>query len=147
MSVFQAIGLGMNLIGGMQAAKAQEQQSKDQADAMITDRIRGEAQSAQQQSARYVQYFDDVATNELTLLYNRDLDTTITAFFEKQKDVSFDDLTIIARRGRQEARKATVGALLEVDRGKNRAMATRINTMSSFMSGLHDMTTTTVPTA
>ena len=147
MSVFQAIGLGMNLIGGMQAAKAQEQQSKDQADAMITDRIRGEAQSAQQQSARYVQYFDDVATNELTLLYNRDFDTTITAFFEKQKDVSFDDLTIIARRGRQEARKATVGALLEVDRGKNRAMATRINTMSSFMSGLHDMTTTTVPTA
>lgn len=144
MSVFQAIGLGMNLIGGMQAAAAQEQQSKDQAEAMITDRIRGEAQSAQQQSARYVQYFDDVATNELTLLYNRDFDTSIAAFFEKQQEVSFDDLTIIARRGRQEARKATVGALLEVQRGKNRAMATRINTMSSFMSGLHDMTTTTV---
>jgi hypothetical protein len=143
MSVFQAIGLGMNLIGGMQAAAAQEQQSKDQAEAMITDRIRGEAQSAQQQSARYVQYFDDVATNELTLLYNRDFDTSIAAFFEKQQEVSFDDLTIIARRGRQEARKATVGALLEVQRGKNRAMATRINTMSSFMSGLHDMTTTT----
>ena len=50
MSVFQAIGLGMNLIGGMQAAKAQEQQSKDQAEEMITERIRGEAQSAQQQS-------------------------------------------------------------------------------------------------
>lgn len=146
MSIFQAIGLGMNLIGGMQAAAAQEQQSKDQAEAMITDRIRGEAQSAQQQSARYVQYFDDVATNELTLLYNRDFDTSIAAFFEKQKQVSFDDLTIIARRGRQEARKATVGALLEIQRGQNRAAATRINTMSSFMSGLHDMSTTVTPT-
>lgn len=142
MSVFQAIGLGMNLIGGMQAADAQEQQSKDQAEEMITERIRGEAQSAQQQSMRYQQYFDDVATNELTLLYNRDFDTSIQAFFESQETVAFDDLTVIARRGQMEKRKATVGALLEVQRGKNRAAATRINTMSSFMSGIHDMTRT-----
>lgn len=142
MSVFQAIGLGLNLMGGMAAAKAQEQQSRDQAEEMITERIRGEAQSAQQQSMRYQQYFDDVATNELTLLYNRDFDTTIQALFETEGKVAFDDLTIIARRGQMEKRKATVGALLEVQRGKNRGMATRINTMSSFMSGVHDMTRT-----
>ena len=146
MSVFQAIGLGLNLIGGMQAAAAQEQASKDQAEEMITERIRGEAQSAQQQSQRYQQYFDDVATNELTLLYNRDFDSSIQAFFSTEKQVAFDDLTIIARRGQMEKRKATVGALLEIQRGKNRAMATRINTMSSFMSGLHDMTKTAAPT-
>ena len=51
MSFFQAIGLGMKLIGGIQAAKAQEQASRDNAEAMVTDRIRGEAQAAQQQVA------------------------------------------------------------------------------------------------
>ena len=49
MSIFQAIGLGLQFMGGMQAARAQEQASKDNAEAMITDRIRGEAQAAQQQ--------------------------------------------------------------------------------------------------
>ena len=137
--IFQAIGLGVSLMGGMAQARAQEQQSKDQAEEMITERIRGEAQSAQQQSARYVQYFDDLATNELTLLYNRDFDGSILATFEKEKDVAFDDLAIIARRGQMEKRKATVGALLEVERGKNRAMATRINTWSNFASGMHQM--------
>ena len=74
MSFFQAIGLGMKLIGGIQAAKAQEQASRDNAEAMVTDRIRGEAQAAQQQVARYQQYFDDIATNEAMLLKNRDFD-------------------------------------------------------------------------
>ena len=91
MSFFQAIGLGMKLIGGMQAARAQEQASKDNAEAMVTDRIRGEAQAAQQQVARYQQYFDDIATNEAMLLKNRDFDQSVKAFFDEQKTVTFDD--------------------------------------------------------
>ena len=94
MSVFQVIGLGLKFMGGMQAAKAQEQASKDNAEAMVTDRIVGEA---------------------------------------------FDDLTVMARQSDMESRKQTVASLLEVERGKNRAAATRINTMSSFASGLHDL--------
>lgn len=142
--IFQAIGLMLSLRGGEEKAKAQEDQAKRQAFEMNTERIRGEAQAAQQQSARYVQYFDDVATNEMTLLANRDFDTSIQAFFEQQKDVAFDDLTIIARRGQMESRKATVGALLEIQRGKVAARATRINTYANFANGVHDMMKTSV---
>lgn len=137
--IFQAIGLFLALKGGEQAADTQEQQARDQAFEMNTERIRGEAQSAQQQTARYIQYFDDVATNELTLLANRDFDTSIAAFFDQQKEVALDDLTVIARRGQMQKRKATVGALLEIERGKNEAYATRINTYSNFASGVHSM--------
>ena len=142
MSFFQAIGLGMKLIGGIQAAKAQEQASRDNAEAMVTDRIRGEAQAAQQQVARYQQYFDDIATNEAMLLKNRDFDQSVKAFFDEQKTVTFDDLTIMASQARMESRKQTVASLLEIERGKNQAAATRIRTFSSFASGLHDMTST-----
>ena len=85
MSVFQVIGLGMNLMGGMAAAKAQEQQSKDTAENMITDRIIGEAQAVQQQVMRYTQYFDDLAANEATLLYNRDFDKSIDASLQSKR--------------------------------------------------------------
>lgn len=139
MSFFQAIGLGMKLIGGMQAAKAQEQASRDNAEAMITDRIRGEAQAAQQQVARYQQYFDDIATNEAVLLKNRDFDQSVKSFFDQQKEVTFDDLTIMASQARMESTKQTVASLLEVERGKNQAAATRIRTFSSFASGMHDL--------
>jgi len=139
MSFFQAIGLGMKLIGGMQAAKAQEQASRDNAEAMVTDRIRGEAQAAQQQVARYQQYFDDVATNEAVLLKNRDFDQSVKAFFDEQKEVTFDDLTIMASQSQMESTKQTVASLLEIERGKNQAAATRIRTFSSFASGVHDL--------
>lgn len=142
MSIFQAIGLGLQLMGGMQAARAQEQASKDNAEAMITDRIRGEAQAAQQQVARYQQYFDDIATNEAMLLKNRDFDQSVKAFFDEQKTVTFDDLTVMASQARMESRKQTVAALLEVERGKNEAAATRIRTFSSFASGLQDLSST-----
>lgn len=142
MSFFQAIGLGMKLIGGMQAARAQEQASKDNAEAMITDRIVGEAQAAQQQVMRYQQYFDDLAYNEGALLKNRDFDQSVKALMDNQKEVAFDDLTVMARQSDMESRKQTVASLLEVERGKNKAAATRINTMSSFASGLHDLSTT-----
>ena len=145
MSIFQAIGLGLQLMGGMQAARAQEQASKDNAEAMITDRIRGEAQAAQQQVARYQQYFDDIATNEAVLLKNRDFDQSVKAFFDEQKQVTFDDLTIMARQADMEKRKQTVASLLEIERGKNQAAATRIRTYANFASGLHDMQSTMVP--
>ena len=142
MSFFQAIGLGMKLIGGIQAAKAQEQASRDNAESMVTDRIRGEAQAAQQQVARYQQYFDDIATNEAMLLKNRDFDQSVKAFFDEQKTVTFDDLTVMASHARMESRKQPVAALLEVERGKNEAAATRIRTFSSFASGLQDLSST-----
>ena len=41
-----------------------------------------------------------------------------------------------------ESRKQTVAALLEVERGKNEAAATRIRTFSSFASGLQDLSST-----
>ena len=129
----------MKLIGGMQAAKAQEQASRDNAEAMVTDRIRGEAQAAQQQVARYQQYFDDVATNEAVLLKNRDFDQSVKAFFDEQKEVTFDDLTIMASQSQMESTKQTVASLLEIERGKNQAAATRIRTFSSFASGMHDL--------
>ena len=142
MNFFQIAGLGMNLIGGMQAAKAQEQQSKDTAEAMITDRITGEAQAAQQQVMRYQQYFDDLASNEATLLMNRDFDASIEAFFADQKEITFDEMAVMASQAVLESGKRTVAALVEVQRGKNEAMATRINTWSNFASGMHDLTKT-----
>lgn len=142
MSVFQVIGLGMNLMGGMAAAKAQEQQSKDTAENMITDRIIGEAQAVQQQVMRYTQYFDDLAANEATLLYNRDFTTTIDAIFEEQKEIAFDDLATMQTQAGLESGKKTVASLVEIQRGKNQAAATRIRTMSNFMSGMHDWAST-----
>lgn len=142
MSFFQAVGLGMNLIGGMQAAKAQEQQSKDTAEAMITDRITGEAQAAQQQVMRYQQYFDDLASNEATLLMNRDMDASLEAFFADQGKITFDEMAVMASQAVLESGKRTVAALVEVQRGKNEAMATRINTWSNFASGMHDLSKT-----
>ena len=144
MSVFQVIGLGLKFMGGMQAAKAQEQASRDNAEAMITDRIVGEAQAAQQQVMRYQQYFDDLAYNEGALLKNRDFDQSVKALMDNQKEIAFDDLTVMARQSDMESRKQTVASLLEIERGKNRAAATRINTLSSFASGLHDLNTTMV---
>ena len=142
MSVFQVLGLGLKFMGGMKAARAQEQASRDNAEAMVTDRIVGEAQAAQQQVIRYQQYFDDLAYNEGALLKNRDFDQSVKAFMDNQKEVAFDDLTVIARQADMESRKQTVASLLEIERGKNRAAATRINTLSSFASGLHDLSTT-----
>lgn len=142
MSIFQVIGLGMNLMGGMAAAKAQEQASRDTAENMITDRIIGEAQAAQQQNMRYQQYFDDLASNEATLLYNRDFDASVDAFFANQKEVAFDDLATMQTQAALESGKRTVAALVEIQRGKNQAAATRIRTMSNFMSGMHDWSTT-----
>ena len=126
----------------MAAAKAQEQASKDTAENMITDRIIGEAQAAQQQNMRYQQYFDDLASNEATLLYNRDFDASIDAFFASQKEVAFDDLATMQTQAALESGKRTVAALVEIQRGKNQAAATRIRTMSNFMSGMHDWSTT-----
>lgn len=143
MSFFQIVGLGMNLMGGMAAAKAQEQQSRDNAEAMVTDRITGEAQAAQQQVMRYQQYFDDLASNEATLLMNRDFDQSVQAFMGDQKKVTFDEMAIMATQASLESSKRTVASLVEIQRGKNEAMATRIRTWSSFASGLHDMTKTT----
>ena len=144
MYVFQVIGLGLKFMGGMQAAKAQEQASRDNAEAMITDRIVGAAQAAQQQVMRYHQYFDDLAYNEGALLKNRDFDQSVKALMDNQKEIAFDDLTVMARQSDMESRKQTVASLLEIERGKNRAAATRINTLSSFASGLHDLSTTMV---
>ena len=95
MSFFQILGMGLSLMGGNEAARAQEQESKQTAESMITDRIIGEAQAAQQQNMRYQQYFDDLASNEATLLFNRDIDSSLEAFFEGQKAVAFDDLAVI----------------------------------------------------
>lgn len=142
MSIFQAIGLGMKFVGSMQQARAEEEASKDTADNMITDRIRGEAAAAQAQSARYAQMFDDIAYNEAALLKNRDYDQSVAAFMDSQKDVTFDDLRIMASQANMEKSKQTLQSLLEVERGKNRARAIRINGAANFMSGIHDMAAT-----
>lgn len=142
MSIFQVVGLGLKLMGAAQAARAEEQQSKDTAENIITDRIRGEAAAAQAQSARYRQYFDDVAFNEAALLKNRNFDSSISAFMEAQKEVTFDDLRIMASQANMEKSKQTLQSLLEIQRGKDRATAIRINGAASFMSGLYDLQAT-----
>ena len=53
---------------------------------MVTDRIVGEAQAAQQQVMRYEQYFNDLAYNEAMLLRNRDFDQSVKAFLDRAKD-------------------------------------------------------------
>lgn len=146
MSIFQVIGLGLKLAGASQAARAEEQRSIDTADNMIIDRIRGEAAAAQAQTARYRQYFDDVAANEAALLKNRNFDSSVAAFMEAQKKVAFDDLTIMASQANMEKSKQTLQSLLEIQRGQNRATAIRINGAASFMSGLHDLQDTLFPT-
>lgn len=142
MSIFAAIGLGLQVVGMNEAARQQERQSRDTAEAMITDRIIGEAQAAQQQVARYQQYFDDLASNEAALLQNRDFDSSVKAFFDEQKRVTFDDLTVMATQSRLESGKQTVGSLLEIQRGKNEAYATRIRGLTQLASGLHDLAST-----
>jgi len=106
---------------------------------MITDRIIGEAQAAQQQNMRYQQYFDDLASNEATLLFNRDIDSSMEAFFKGQKEVAFDDLAVMQTQAGLESGKRTVQSLVEVQRGKNEARATRIRTYSNFATGMHDL--------
>jgi len=139
MSFFQALGMGLNLIGGNQAARAQEEESRQTAERMITDRIVGEAQAIQQQNMRYQQYFDDLASNEATLLFNRDIDSSMEAFFEGQKEVAFDDLAIMQTQAGLESGKRTLQSLAEVQRGKNEARATRIRTYSNFATGMSDL--------
>jgi len=138
MSFFQVLGMGLNLIGGNQAARAQEEESRQTAERMITDRIVGEAQAIQQQNMRYQQYFDDLASNEATLLFNRDIDASMEAFFEGQKEVAFDDLAIMQTQAGLESGKRTLQSLAEVQRGKNQARATRIRTYSNFATGISD---------
>lgn len=147
MSLFQALGLGLKFMGSMGQARALEQQSKDNADNMITDRIRGEAAAAQAQSARYAQMFDDIAYNEGALLKNRDYDQSVAAFMDAQKDITFDDLRIMASQAEMEKSKQTLQSLLEIQRGKNQARAVRISAAASFMSGIHDMQSTDVPSS
>lgn len=147
MSLFQALGLGLKFMGAMGQARALEQQSKDNADNMITDRIRGEAAAAQAQSARYAQMFDDIAYNEGALLKNRDYDQSVAAFMDSQKDITFDDLRIMASQAEMEKSKQTLQSLLEIQRGKNQARAVRISAAASFMSGIHDMQSTDVPSS
>lgn len=144
MSLFQALGLGLKFMGAMGQARALEQQSKDNAENMITDRIRGEAAAAQAQSARYAQMFDDIAYNEGALLKNRDYDQSVAAFMDAQKDITFDDLRIMASQAEMEKSKQTLQSLLEIQRGKNQARAVRISAAASFMSGIHDMQSTSV---
>jgi membrane-bound lytic murein transglycosylase B len=146
MSIFQVMGLGLKLMGAAQAARAEEQQSKDTAENMITDRIRGEAAAAQVQTQRYAQMFDDIAYNEGALLKNRDYDQSVAAFMDSQKDITFDDLAIMASQANMEKSKQTLQSLLEVERGKNRASAIRISAAADFMSGVHSMQATLVPT-
>ena len=143
MSVFQVIGLGMKFMGAMQQARAEEQQSKDTAENIITDRIRGEAAAAQAQTQRYAQMFDDIAYNEGALLKNRDFDQSVTAFMDSQKEVTFDDLRIMASQATMEKSKATLQSLLEV---QNRGSAIRISAAADFMSGVHSMQATSAPT-
>jgi membrane-bound lytic murein transglycosylase B len=140
------MGLGLKLMGAAQAARAEEQQSKDTAENMITDRIRGEAAAAQVQTQRYAQMFDDIAYNEGALLKNRDYDQSVAAFMDSQKDITFDDLAIMASQSNMEKSKQTLQSLLEVERGKNRASAIRISAAADFMSGVHSMQATLVPT-
>lgn len=144
MSIFQVIGLGLKFMGAAQQARAEEQRSKDTAENMVTDRIRGEAAAAQAQTARYAQMFDDIAYNEGALLKNRDYDQSVAAFMESQKEITFDDLAIMASQANMEKSKQTLESLLEVQRGKNRATAIRISGAASFMSGLHDLSQTMV---
>lgn len=144
MSIFQVIGLGLKFMGAAQQARAEEQASKDTAENMVTDRIRGEAAAAQAQTARYAQMFDDIAYNEGALLKNRDYDQSVSAFMESQKEITFDDLAIMASQANMQKSKQTLESLLEVQRGKNRAAAIRISGAASFMSGLHDLSQTMV---
>lgn len=145
MSLFQALGLGMKFMGAMGQARAEEQQSKDTAENIITDRIRGEAAAAQAQTARYSQMFDDLAYNEGALLKNRDYDQSVTAFMDSQKNITFDDLRIMASQATMEKSKATLQSLLEVQRGKNRASAIRISAAGDFMSGVYSMQASSAP--
>jgi|TARA_R100000084_G_C4520664_1_gene86659 hypothetical protein len=147
MSLFQALGLGLKFMGAMGQARALEQQSKDNAENMITDRIRGEAAAAQAQSARYAQMFDDIAYNEGALLKNRDYDQSVAAFMDAQKDITFDDLRIMASQAEMEKSKQTLQSLLEIQRGKNQARAVRISAAASFMSGIHSMQATAAQAA
>ena len=139
MSIFQVMGLALSLKGSADAARAEEQQSKDTAENMITDRIRGEAAASQAQTQRYAQMFDDIAYNEGALLKDRDYDQSVAAFMDSQKDITFDDLAIMASQANMEKSKQTLQSLIEVQRGKNKGSAIRISGAANFMSGLHDL--------
>lgn len=134
MAFFQIAAAAMSVIGTMQAGKAQQIASEQQAKQMEIDRKVGEAQAMALRNQRIAEYNSARATNNAQFSFQTGggESTSIDAFKRKQRRTLESDVVASQRQSGLESSSRTVGALLERQRGANAMYAAKINSMSTI---------------
>lgn len=124
----------------IQAGRAQEIQSKQQARQMKIDRELGEVRALQQRNNRLEQYAQARASNDAVFAYmGKDSSTSVAAFQKAQQRTVAKDTSRIEFQSGMESRKQTVEARLEIMRGQNAMRAARINALSRLTSTAYNV--------
>lgn len=134
MAFFQIAAAAMTVVGVMQAGKAQQIASEQQAKQMEIDRKVGEAQAMALRNQRIAEYNSARATNNAQFSFQTGggESTSIDAFKRKQRRTLESDVVASQRQSALESSSRTVGALLERQRGANAMYAAKINSMSTI---------------
>ena len=124
----------------IQAGRAREIQSKQQARQMRIERELGKVRAMQQRSARLEQYAQARASNDAVFAYmGKDSSTSVAAFQKAQQRTISKDTSRIEFQSGMESRKQTVEARLEIMRGQNAMRAARINALSTLTSTAYNV--------
>jgi hypothetical protein len=138
MSIFALIGAGVSAFGQIRAGQAAALASAQQADQMEIDRSANQLQALQVQNTLVDQYNVARATNDaqFSFMLGGGESSSIDAFKRVQQETVGSDIKAAQLQSNLESSKMTVSALLERQRGANAKTVSRINAMSSMMTGI-----------
>lgn len=122
-------------LGQYRAGQAAQIQSNQQAKQMEIDRDLNKVRGIQQRNQRLDEYYSARASNDAMFAYlGRDDSTSVEAFKNAQLDVAGKDVGRMQFQTAMESSSRTVQARLEVLRGRNALMASKINALSTLTS-------------
>jgi hypothetical protein len=122
-------------LGQYRAGQAAQIQANQQAKQMEIDRDLNKVRGIQQRNQRLDEYYSARASNDAMFAYlGRDDSTSVEAFKNAQLDVAGKDVGRMQFQTAMESSSRTVQARLEVLRGRNALMASKINALSTLTS-------------
>jgi hypothetical protein len=122
-------------LGQYRAGQAAQIQANQQAKQMEIDRDLNKVRGIQQRNQRLDEYYSARASNDAMFAYlGRDDSTSVEAFKNAQLDVAGKDVGRMQFQTAMESSSRTVQARLEVMRGRNALMASKIKALSTLTS-------------
>lgn len=146
--MFQFLAAAVSIVGQQKAGRAAQTQAQQEARQMEIDREIAKARATEEQNQRFLEYDYARATNNAQFSFNLGggESSSLDAFRQEQQRTMRADLVSSQRMSRLDASSRTVGALIEVERGRNARRAANINSLSTIFQTAADVSKTTTGT-